>query len=62
MTSKTFVIGWSETGLVWTTHSLMSAKILDSNIVVISHQNWSSKLDNVGLGQARQEFQALPDT
>ena len=36
MTSKTFVIGWSETGLVWTTHSLMSAKILDSDIIVVS--------------------------
>ena len=36
MTSKTFVIRWSKTGLVWTTHSLMSAKILDSNILVFS--------------------------
>ena len=33
MMSKTFVIGWSKTGLVWTTHSLMSAKILYGNAV-----------------------------
>ena len=70
MTSKTFVIGWSKTGLVWTTHSLMCAKILDSDIIVVSlHGNAVSPVHvikmgqcNVGLGQARHEFQALLDT
>ena len=51
MTSKTFVIGWSKTGLVWTTHSLMSAKILDSDIVVVSlHGNAVSPVHVIRAG------------
>jgi len=70
MMSKTIVIGWSQTGLVWTTHSLMSAKILDSNIVVVSlHGNAVSPVhviraglqNGIMLAWARQEFQALLD-
>ena len=61
MMSKTFVIGWSKTGLVWTTHSLMSAKILYGNAVSPGHVIRAGLQNGIMLAWARQKFQALLD-